>query len=146
MKRIAGITAVILLLTTTFISCKKENDTNGSASGTLPTSTVITQGTWNITYYSNNGTIETSNYTGYTFSFTSGGSAAAILGSVVTNGTWNSYNDDSQNKLYLNFGSTDPLFKLKNDWHIIEKTSIKIRLQAASGGTGGTDNLTFERL
>ena len=144
MKRITSITAVILFLTTAFISCKKDNDTNSSSSGSIPTSTVITQGTWNITYYSNNGSVETSNYTGYTFTFTSGGSAAAISGSVVTNGTWNSYNDDSQNKLSLNFGSTDPLLKLKNDWHIIEKTTIKIRLQATT--SSGTDNLTFERL
>ena len=144
MKRIAGITVMAFFMAIALLSCKK-NDTS-SNSNTLQTSAVVTQGTWKITLYNDSGTDETANYTGYTFSFISGGSASAIFGSVVTNGTWNSYNDDSQNKLYLNFGGTAPLAKLKVDWHIIEKTTLKIRLEDVSGGGGGTDYLTFERL
>ncbi|MGG9963704.1 hypothetical protein [Ferruginibacter sp. SUN106] len=144
MKKIISLSIIALLLSTTFISCSK--DVTTSSSTTTPTSTVVTQGTWKITYYNDSGADETTNYTGYTFAFTTGGSVSAILGSFVTNGTWTSYNDDSQNKLYLNFGSTVPLSKLKVDWHIIEKTSIKIRLEDVSGGGSGTDYLTLERL
>ena len=144
MKRLAAITVMAFFMATALLSCKK-NDTP-SNSNTVQTSTVITQGTWKITYYNDSGTDETANYTGYTFSFISGGSASAIFGSLVTNGTWNSYNDDSQNKLYLNFGGTAPLSKLKTDWHIIEKATLKIRLEDTSGGGSGTDYLTFERL
>ena len=145
MKRIISTIALLLLFTTTFISCSK--DDNSSSSTTMQTSTVITQGTWKITFFNDSGTDQTANYTGYTFTFVNGGSAAAILGSVVTNGTWNSYNDDSQNKLYLSFGSTPPLSKLKVDWHIVEETSAKIRMEDTSGGGNGTtDYLTIERI
>ena len=118
-----------------------------SSGSTMQTSTVVTQGTWKITYFNDSGSDQTTNYTGYTFAFVSGGSAGAILGSVVTNGTWNSYNDDSQNKLYLSFGSTAPLAKLKSDWHIVEETTVKIRMEDTSGGgNGSTDFLTIERI
>jgi len=143
MKKIIGLTAIAFFLATIFISCKK-NDT--ATSNTLPTSTVVTQGTWKVTYYNNSGANETTNYTGYSFIFVSGGSVSAISGSLVTNGTWNSYNDDSQNKLYINLGSTPPLSKLKADWHIIEKTSVLIRLEDVSGGSSATDYLTFEKI
>jgi hypothetical protein len=38
-----------------------------------------------------------------------------------------------------------PFDELNDDWHIIEETSTKIRLQDVSGGSGGTDLLTFEK-
>jgi len=146
MKRIVSAIAILFLFAPTFISCSKDNNSSSSTT-TMQTSTVITQGTWKITYYNDSGTDQTANFTGYTFTFVSGGSAGAILGSVVTNGTWNSYNDDSQNKLYLNFGSTAPLIKLKTDWHIVEETNTKLRMEDTSGGGNGTtDYLTIERL
>ncbi|MGF2414382.1 hypothetical protein [Ferruginibacter sp.] len=143
MKKIISLTTITFLLATFFIACKKDDT---SSSTTLQTSALVTQGIWRITYYNDSGIDETSNFTGYTFTFTSGGSVTAISGSIATNGTWNSYNDDSQNKLYLEIGSTPPLDELKGDWHITEKTSVKIKLEDVSGGGSGTDYLTFEKL
>lgn len=147
MKRIASTIALLFLFSTAFVSCTKDNNMSSGGSSTTATSTIITQGTWKVTYFNDSGTDETGNYTGYMFTFVSGGSAGAILGSIVTNGIWNSYNDNSDNKLYLSFGSTPPLSKLKADWHIVEKTSIKIRMEDTSGGGNGTtDYLTLEKI
>lgn len=73
-------------MATALLSCKKNDSTSNS--NTLQTSAVVTQGTWKITLYNDSGSDETANYTGYTFSFISGGSASAIFGSVVTNGRY----------------------------------------------------------
>lgn len=142
MKKILSIAVILLILTV--ISCKKDN--NSTNTTPIPTSTLVTQGVWKITYMKSNGSDKTADFTGYTFTFMSGGSASAIVGSFVTNGTWNSYNDDSQNKFYLDFGGTSPLSELKADWHIIEKTTLKIRLEDVSGGGSGTDLLTIEKM
>jgi hypothetical protein len=60
-------------------------------------------------------------------------------------GTWSTGSDDSQKKLYLTFNSPPDFNELSDDWHILEETSTKIRLEDVSGGNGGTDLLTFEK-
>ena len=46
----------------------------------------------------------------------------------------------------MNFGvTTSPIAELEKDWHIVEKTSTKLRMEDVSGGAGGTDYLTLER-
>jgi len=45
----------------------------------------------------------------------------------------------------LNFGNTIPFNELNDDWEILEESATKIRMQDVSGGSGGTDLLTFEK-
>ena len=40
---------------------------------------------------------------------------------------------------------TSTLSSLNDDWHILEQTAKKIKLEDVSGGNGGTDYLTFEQ-
>ena len=54
--------------------------------------------------------------------------------------------DDSHHKLHINFVTTSEFEELNDDWHILEETSAIIRLEDISGGNGGTDYLTFERI
>ena len=70
---------------------------------------------------------------------------SATSGSTLVNGTWSSGNDDSQDKLYLNF-TTSPFDDLSEDWHVVEQNSSTIKLEDVSGGNGGTDYLTFEKV
>jgi hypothetical protein len=145
MKRIQMMAITMALVLGSFTSCTK-NSTDNTVTSTA-TSTILLQGTWKITYFSDSGTDETAMFNGYIFTFVTGGSVSAINGSLVSNGSWTTYNDDSQNKLSLDFGvTTAPLANLKHDWNIIEKTSIKISFQDISGGTGKTAYLTFEKI
>ena len=126
------------------ISCKKSSTNPIIPSN--PISTIVQQGSWRITLYNDNGTDETSNFTGYSFKFNSNGTITATKGGSTVNGTWSKGTDDSQPKLYLNFGATNPFDSLTSDWRITSQNTSKIVLIDVSGGGGGTDYLTFEKI
>lgn len=134
----------ILLILVSFSSCKKDDNSSSNNTATVLNST-ITQGGWRVTSYIDSGNNETSHYTGYAFTFQSGGVVTATKSGSTVNGTWSSGNDDSTLKLVLNFGTTDPFQELNDDWHVVQQTSTMIKLEDVSGGNGGIDYLTFEK-
>lgn len=141
MKRLKFISIVALLLSILVISCKKEDNSTPSKTN-VPT--ILTQGNWRITLYNDSGADELYHFSGYTFTFSNGIVTAVKNGNSVI-GSYSTVIDDSKNKMLLNFGNTVPFDELNDDWHIVEETSNKIRLQDVSGGSGETDLLTFER-
>lgn len=134
----------ILLILVSFSSCKKDDNSSSNNTATVLNST-ITQGGWRVTSYIDSGNNETSHYTGYAFTFQSGGVVTATKSGSTVNGTWSSGNDDSTLKLVLNFGTIDPFRELNDDWHVVQQTSTMIKLEDVSGGNGGIDYLTFEK-
>ena len=139
--------AALLLSILTFSSCTKDaGQASSNAQGSANTSSTVQQGKWKVTLFNDSGRDETSHFAGYEFGFNANGTVRAQKGSTTVNGTWSTGGDDSQNKLILNFGSTTPFDELNEDWRILERTSSKIRLQHVSGGNGGTDLLTFEKI
>lgn len=110
----------------------------------------LTAGKWIITEFIDSGKDETSNFSGYLFTFNSSGSLVATKGSTTYTGTWSiteGSGDDSPDDLDFNifFNLTNQFEDLNDDWDIVSNTSSKIELIDVSGGNGGTDNLTFER-
>ena len=133
----------LLIFSSLLFSCKK-NDTSPTLTTTNITST-ITTGNWRITYYWDTDHEETNNFIGYNFVFNSNGTITATKSTSTINGTWSTLNDDSKIKLILSFASPADFLEISDDWHTIERTDTKIRLQDVSGGSGGTDFLTFEK-
>ncbi len=144
MKTTAKLLALAIIALIAITSCKKEDNSTVNSNTNIATN--AQQGTWKITYYSSNGTDETNHYTGYTFQFNSGGTIAATNSSGSVSGTWSNGNDDSQVKFILNFGTTSPFDELNNDWHVTQQSSSIMKLEDVSGGNGGTDLLTFEKI
>ena len=140
MKKFIIISTITLLVIALFSSCKMDDSTSSPSS-----TNSIQQGQWKITSYIDSGNNETSHYTGYAFVFASGGVVSATKQGSSVNGSWSSGTDDSQLKLYLTFTAT-PFSELNDDWHIVQQTSSLIQLEDVSGGNGGTDYLTFEKL
>lgn len=141
MKKLKLISSTLIVLSLLLTSCEKDDD---PSAGTTNISNIVKQGNWRITLYNDSGTDELYHFTGYTFTF-SNGTVSAVRNTTTVNGTYSTMFDDSKNKFLLNFGATAPFEELNDDWHIIEETSTKIRLQDVSGGNGGTDLLTFEK-
>ncbi len=139
-KKILFQTAILFLLT--LAACTK---TGISSSGNSNVTNIVTQGNWRISLYNDSGTDELFHFSGYTFTFNNGTVTATKAGATVS-GTYSAGVDDSKSKMYLDFGVTIPFNKLNDDWHIISETSTKISLQDVSGGNGGTDLLTFEKI
>jgi hypothetical protein len=145
MKTIKLVILVFSVITLTWLSsCKKDELTSNDNSSTI--TNIVTQSKWKITKYNDSGTDELYHFSGYEFSFESDGKIIATKNSTAVNGSWSEGIDDSQTKFYLDFGTTTPFDELNDDWHILEKTSVMLKLEDVSGGNGGTDLLTFEKI
>ncbi len=129
-------------------SCSEDNS-NKSKQDTIINA--ATSGTWKITYFYDSDTDETSEYTGYNFTFAASNVLTANNGSSTQTGTWSisdsNSNDDSLDDLHFNIAFSTPASfeELSDDWDIMEYTATKIKLIDVSGGGGGTDYLTFEK-
>ena len=154
MKKMKLISAfMFLFIATAFSSCTDEDDTvvNNSVDPT-PVINVVNNGTWRITFYEDSSVDETSNFTGYNFSFGAGNVLTATNGTNTYSGTWsvtsdNSLDDSPSNDLDFNIAFSAPanFAELTEDWNIISYTATKVQLVHVSGGGGGTDYVTFEK-
>ena len=138
-KNSIQILAMILL-----ISCSSGED-NPVPGSPDEVSNAVTSGSWRITYFWDTDKDETNHFTGYNFTFEEEGTLSATNGVNTYNGIWTTGMDDSQVKLIISFGSPPDFVDISDDWHVIEQSSSKIRLEDVSGGNGGTDFLTFEK-
>ncbi|MDX1313890.1 MAG: hypothetical protein R3356_00190 [Eudoraea sp.] len=115
----------------------------GGGGGTGSTvGTILSDGTWSVSSYLDDGIDETSTFNGYSFNFDAGGTVEANDGTPVT-GTWSYL--ESSNKLILNFGTAIPLEELNDDWDVLAVTDTQVDLRSVSGGNGGTDTLILNK-
>ncbi len=137
-----------------------DDDANGSTAQNISTiNSTVNSGTWRITYYFDTDSEETAQFASYTFTFGDNNQLIATNGSQTINGSWsvtNSSNsgnggsddDNSSSDIDFNILFTSPanFAELSDDWDIVSHTSTRIELIDVSGGNGGTDFLTFEKL
>lgn len=140
MKTLSKLLVIAGLFMMAFASCKKDDNSSS------PSSSMVTQGQWKVTLFSENGVVETSKFSNYVFTFNSNGTVSAVRSGSTVNGSWSDGNDDSQKKLNMNFASPVDFTEISDDWHILQESSSKIELEDVSGGNGGTDLLTFEKI
>jgi hypothetical protein len=153
MKKVSfySILACVFIINTAS-TCSSDDSNSSSTTDTTPIVNTVTQGTWRVTYYFDTDTDETSDFTGYNFTFGSSNVLTATNGTNTFTGSWsvtsNNSNDDSpSNDLDFNilFASPANFEDLSDDWDIVSRTATKIELIDVSGGNGGTDYLTFEK-
>jgi len=142
MKKIFALVTVFIALGLT--SCKKDEPSTSTIT-TSNVTTTVSAGTWRVTYYWDTNRDETANFNGFNFTFGTSNLVSASNSLLTINGTWSIANDDSKIKLILAFTTNANFIEISDDWHVIERTDTKIRLQDVSGGNGGTDYLTFEK-
>jgi len=157
-NNISLITLTVLVLL--FISCSSDNSDDVNAANNMADiqeiSNLVSTGTWAITSFIDSGSDETTNFTGYGFSFNADGMLVADNGTNTIDGTWSvtddssndDSNDDSSNDdidFNIFFASPPNFNELSEDWDIVSRTTSRIELIHVSGGNGGTDNLTFEK-
>ncbi|MDN5203904.1 hypothetical protein QQ008_21105 [Fulvivirgaceae bacterium BMA10] len=119
---------------------------------------IVENGQWRVTYFFDSDKDETDNFNGFTFSFSSNGSITATKGTVNVTGSWSIINDDDGDDhsdgedvyddidFNISFSTPYDFEELTEDWEIITYTNTKIELKHVSGGNGGTDFLTLERI
>ena len=105
----------------------------------------LEDGQWFVAQYLDDGIDETIDYNGYTLTFNTGGTVVATNGSNTFNGTW-AVTGTTNLDLVLDFGTQFPFDEFNDDWDVLNFTSTLVELEDVSGGGGGTDNLTFQKL
>lgn len=118
----AAISSFILL---TSAGCQHDN-----TNVTPDQQTGTPSGKWTISLYMDSGKNETSDYTGYSFEFSSGGTITAERSGQVTSGTWNENTDDSKQKFRIVLNTSDnKLSKLNHNWLLTTKNETLIALK-----------------
>lgn len=132
-RRMFSLMAAVCL---SLIACSKDDDNANNNPG------AVTTGTWRVTLFTDSGKDETSDFSGYTFTFNSNGGAVAAKGGTSKNGTW------SQNSRFnIDFGAKSdankPLGELTDDWVIISQSNTEIKLKDDNDDSG--ELLTFTK-
>ena len=117
-------------------------DGSDDNSGDPNLSLYLTDGSWSVSTYLDDGTDETGDFTTYTFVFQENGVVTADNGNT-TNGTW--IIQESGDKLLLDFGTTTPLDGFNEDWEVVSASETQIELRDVSGEDGTTDTLIFTK-
>lgn len=126
MKKLFASAIITVLFTTFLVSCNKSDDDDNTTS--TPVATVMGSGAWTVSAFIDHGTNRTAEFTGYTFTFENAGYASAVLGSVVTNGTWATTTTANLERVQLDYGTTAPLSSLKNDWKVSGKSAVQVQM------------------
>ena len=155
MKKLSfySILACVFMLSTA--STCSNDDNPSSSSDPNPVINTVNQGTWRVTYYYDTDSDETSDFTGYNFTFGASNVLSATNGTNTYTGSWSVTSDDSDDSnddssssdldFNILFASPANFAELSDDWDIISRTDTKVQLIDISGGNGGTDYLTFEK-
>ncbi|MEI6950844.1 hypothetical protein V9K67_26930 [Paraflavisolibacter sp. H34] len=150
MQPIKHFWSIFLLTLLVFASCKKD-DADGTGDSSDSTSvfidnTPMQQGKWKVSLYQENGKDETSQFSGYEFTFKNDGVVNAVKANYTVTGGWIQGSGSRYGKFILSFGQTAPFEDISEDWTILEKTASRLRLEHTSGGDGSKDVLTFDKL
>jgi hypothetical protein len=152
MKKLFLIPILLCLFMLNVASMCSSDDNSSSSQDPTPVINAATQGTWRVTSFVDSGTDETNHFTGYNFTFSSGGVLTATNGSNTVPGTWsvtndNSNDDNPSNDLDFNITFSAPanFVDLTDDWDIVSYSNTTISLIDVSGGNGGTDTLVFTK-
>lgn len=139
MKSLNWLSAI--LLSACMMACSNDNNDPTPA----PDPQAPTIGTWRVTLFSERGNDETSDFSGYVFTFDSNGSAIATKNGANRNGTWSI--NTSSTEFNIDFGEKNdankPLGELTDDWEIISVTKTEIKLK--DDNDASAEFLTFSQ-
>lgn len=160
MKKVFNL-GLLLMLSFCLMSSMCTNDDDGGSPNNnsqqiAQIENTAESGTWRITNFNDSGQDETSDFTGYDFSFNTDGSLVATNGTNTMTGTWSvtddsnsgddsSSDDDIDFNIFFPVPESNNFEDLNDDWEIVSISSTKMELIDISGGNGGTDMLTFEK-
>lgn len=137
----------LIFVASTLSMCSKDDKT--VAKGILPTqvNTVIIDGNWHITLFSEAGYDHTSDYSVYSFLFNTTGVVTATT-TVTQEGTWNATAELGVTKLRLNFiveETESQLDSVSKDWSVLTATATKIEMKYVNEDES-IDYLTLEKI
>jgi hypothetical protein len=140
-----------LLMSFMFLSCETSDDEMENTGISLTEIKANAEsGTWTVSLFEEEGIDETSDFTGFGFTFNSGGVLSAVDGDNSITGAWSITSDDDTNEdaIEFNIFFASPLnfAELSEDWYIVSYSDTRIELKDIGEGDDSTDRLIFEKL
>lgn len=150
MKREKFYTAIFLMMSLWFVACETSDDEMGTSEiDVMDVQATVISGTWIITLFEEEGLDETSDFSGFSFTFNEGGVLRADSGDNSISGAWSitSDDDDSQEDIDFNlfFSSPTNFAELSEDWDIVSYSDTRIELRDVSDDDSTIDRLVFEK-
>lgn len=148
--RLAGVGLMSLLA---FTACNDDDDdisVNGNATAVANN---LKSGTWRITEFVEDGVDRLSEFESYAFTFGANGQLVAENELFRHTGTWSVEDDDDNDDdgfdsdidVNIRFTTPGEFVVLTDDWDVIERTGIKVRLADDDDDSNDIDYLTFEK-
>jgi len=153
--------AVAILLYSLFVSCSADQ---AQPQQNTDLASIVTQGTWKVTHYTDHGGNETMHFVAYTFTFHSNNTVVASTGTTQVTGNWN-ITDNNSSSLYTDTSGTDdtpndlvdfnisfPIANLdfndiEDDWDVVTKSATEIVLiDGNQDDPTKVDYITFEKI
>jgi len=153
--------AVAILLYSLFVSCSADQ---AQPQQNTDLASIVTQGTWKVTHYTDHGGNETMHFVDYTFTFHSNNTVVASTGTTQVTGNWN-ITDNNSSSLYTDTSGTDdtpndlvdfnisfPIANLdfndiEDDWDVVTKSATEIVLiDGNQDDPTKVDYITFEKI
>lgn len=147
---------IIIVLFAAFMlfSCETSDDNiENSLIDLTEINATATSGTWLVARFEEDGVDQTSNFSGYSFTFNTDGILNVTNEDLLITGSWSitsdssSSDDDSSNDYDFNIFFTSPsnFEELSEDWEIVSYNDTRIELKHLSGGDASIDYLSFEK-
>lgn len=138
MKSIAQILAIAMVVTTT--ACSKADDSNPTSDLSANVKQELISDTWVVSSYIDKGKNETSDYSGYTFTFSENGTLTASVAGTTFTGTWSIGSDHTgfddsghhsgdDNKLIITITGNYQMDELTDDFQIVSISDNEIILK-----------------
>lgn len=137
MKRNLLVTALLATSLLATSGCSK----SAKKSDTGPTPLT---GDWKVTYYIDNGQLNTEDYADYTFDFKPKNAITATLGEQTSFGYWAISTKEATQKLNIGFNTgDDKLTALTDDWDVLFVSETQVEL--TDNDAAGTHIVHFTR-
>ena len=155
MKHLKNLFLAILVLN--LVSCSDDDDSNGNgnfdSTDVTALTSAVSNATWRITQFIDDGQDETSDFDGVIFTFNANGSIDVEDGMDTFTGTWtvelddSDYDDDDdldELEFEISFSLSNDFDDLSEDWYVIEYSTNRLRLREDDDDDDDDDLLTFE--
>lgn len=124
---------IALAMISILASCSKSSDDNVTPNNPAGKVEQVS-GNWKVSLYMDSGKDETSDYSGYQFTFATDGTLNAAAGSGTFTGSWwigakSSDDDNSSNRLNIMITGNKAMDHLQDDWVILKLTDTEIWLK-----------------
>ncbi len=138
---------VVAALAFSASACDEDDDKKSSKKSNAVES-ALEEGTWQVTYFFDNDTDETTDFETYVFTFSENGDVQAVSGDDVIDGTWSTRaSGDDGAKLVLDFnGGFDAFNEISDDWHVSQNTETKIELMDDTDDMDDVEYLTLTKI